>query len=416
MRATAVIGAAFGDEGKGLIVDFLAAKDPANTIVVRHNGGAQAGHTVCRPDGRRHAFSHIGAGTFAGAATFLSRYFIVNPLLWEKEAEELALVQRLDPAGLDGSVEKETAAGECYSEPPPLYVDPAAPFTTPYDMLVNQEFERHREKARHGSCGMGINETVTRCATLPGYVGNAASPIWLHDFLRVARDYSLARVKTEVANPSDLFMERLYSEGVRDGFMRAMDAFLKVALFTEQLPKQYERIIFEGAQGLLLDEKHEFFPHVTRSRTGLTNVIKVAARNRIRELDVVYVMRCYMTRHGVGPFPTEAPDLSFEDTTNVENGWQGPLRFGRLDVGLVSDAIVRDLDACLQGFAIARTPRLAVTHLDQAGDAVWPTTDYNAVANMTGVAVHYRSFGPTREDVDNTYYSGTAKPPREATV
>src|SRR5262245_50739362 len=69
VRATAVIGANFGDEGKGLLTDYLAAKDPAGTVVIRCNGGAQAGHTVVTPAGRRHVFHHLGSGSLAGAST-----------------------------------------------------------------------------------------------------------------------------------------------------------------------------------------------------------------------------------------------------------------------------------------------------------------------------------------------------------
>ena len=63
MRVKAIIGANYGDEGKGLATDYLTGPD---SLVVRFNGGAQAGHTVCTPSGQRHVFSHIGAGSFRG--------------------------------------------------------------------------------------------------------------------------------------------------------------------------------------------------------------------------------------------------------------------------------------------------------------------------------------------------------------
>jgi len=79
-EANVVIGANYGDEGKGAAVDRLATEAGAQCLVVRFNGGAQAGHTVETPDGRRHVFSHFGAGSFAGARTFLSRFFVSNPI------------------------------------------------------------------------------------------------------------------------------------------------------------------------------------------------------------------------------------------------------------------------------------------------------------------------------------------------
>ena len=89
----AVIGAVYGDEGKGRLVDYLASLTP--TLVVRHNGGAQAGHTVVTPEGLRHVFHHFGSGTFVGSPTYLSRFFIVNPLIWSQEASVLPLIPRV---------------------------------------------------------------------------------------------------------------------------------------------------------------------------------------------------------------------------------------------------------------------------------------------------------------------------------
>lgn len=67
--ARVVIGAQFGDEGKGWLTDHHAARMGGDGIVARFNGGAQAGHTVVASDGRRHVFSHVGSGALTGAAT-----------------------------------------------------------------------------------------------------------------------------------------------------------------------------------------------------------------------------------------------------------------------------------------------------------------------------------------------------------
>ena len=95
-KAYAVIGANFGDEGKGLMTDYFCRTND-NPIDIRINGGAQAGHTVCTPEGERHIFSHIGAGYFAGADTYLSEFFIANPMLFvkEKNTPAFTLYQKL---------------------------------------------------------------------------------------------------------------------------------------------------------------------------------------------------------------------------------------------------------------------------------------------------------------------------------
>ena len=138
-NAIVVVGANFGDEGKGLAVDTIVARDPDATVI-RFNGGAQAGHTVVAEDGRRHVFSHFGAGTLRGAATFLSRFFVVQPSIFVREAVELAGI------GVN----------------PVVFVDPDAQVTTPFDVFINQWVEETRGGTRHGSVGVGFGETIER--------------------------------------------------------------------------------------------------------------------------------------------------------------------------------------------------------------------------------------------------------------
>jgi len=89
--------------------------------------------------------------------------------------------------------------------------------------------------------------------------------------------------------------------------------------------------VFEGAQGLLLDQNNkEFFPHLTRSNTGMRNVNALAEMAGFTDLDIYYVTRTYLTRHGAGPLPGEDASMHFEDKTNGQNEWQGALRFAPL--------------------------------------------------------------------------------------
>ena len=159
---------------------------------------------------------------------------------------------------------------------------------------------------------------------------------------------------------------------------------------------------FLKAQGLLLDEKHRFFPHVTRSRTGLHNVVRIANEIGIQELDAVYVTRAYMTRHGAGPFPTERPGMSFPDPTNAPNEWQGQLRFGDLDTNLVAQSIANDLS---DAGSLDVSPSLAVTCLDQL-----PDSDAIAIAEACGLKLAYTSHGPSRGRVTEAAFpSASAK-------
>lgn len=379
MKATAVIGACFGDEGKGLVTDYLAAQEPNHTLVVRFNGGAQAGHTVHVPGGRRHVFHHVGAGTLAGANTFLSRHFIVNPMLWSKEVYNPGIYELIDGHNVS------------------VMIDPAAPMTTPYDMLVNQELERLRGFPRHGSCGVGINETVTRNGDrlFATYAGDMFNLDELRSKLALIREqYIPTRVDEMEIEPSKTFWARLASLELVDGFIGAAMSMQRMAKFStwEHAIDGVDHVVFEGAQGLLLDEHHRFFPHVTRSRTGLTNVVQLAKQIGLDEVRAFYVARAYMTRHGNGPFPTERADRQFSDDTNKTNQFQGPLRFGDLDQDLIEEAI--NLDLTNAGKVVSVSAALAMTCLDQVNE-----DPSGAFAEAIGLPVTLRSYGPTRGDV-----------------
>lgn len=354
-RTTAVIGAAFGDEGKGLMVDYLCRLSGAEPMVVRFNGGAQAGHTVVTPDERRHVFHHFGAGTLAGARTYLSRDFLVNPILWLKEYEEL---QRL---GLRTR----------------LFVDREAPLTTIVDMIEGQDRERLK---KHGSCGAGVYATVMRqrCPEFRLFAGDLERPVYLANRLERLRKFT-------DANVSDEMMQRFLDDCE---LMRAQINLCDSRIIIDQ-PGD---VIFEGAQGLLLGEDHnEFFPHLTPSQPGLVNVRKIADECMIDRVNVVYVVRSYLTRHGAGPLPQEDPELAYVDTTNVENEWQGSLRFAPLNTPnqrMIARAVMSDYAfSARQDYRCA----IAMTHVDQA-QAGFPDLDH--------LRIGYRAHGPISDQVE----------------
>ena len=351
MRNIAIIGAGFGDEGKGHITDYIASESP-HPLVVRYNGGAQAGHTVVTPDGTRHVFGHFGSGSLAGAATFLSRFFIVNPMVWRAERDLLANIGYY----------------------PDVYIHPYASLTTPYDMLANQVL------AKHGTCGLGIHETLARA--VPTTVGMPINSIY--ERCQVIRNLTRDRLAGKLNHDQQ---EWLDSNNVLDNFMSDL-AEMKNDTYMVALPRYYDTIIFEGAQGLLLDEDSEYFPYVTHSKTGLPNIVELCREFEIDNLEVIYVTRSYMTRHGPGPFPTETSALWFEDQTNAPNTFQGKLRFGHL----YPEHLVKTIDADLAtATSIDIHPMIAVTCLDQLDRK--PATD---------IPVAYESRGASRDAIWRT--------------
>lgn len=392
-EAKAVIGTGYGDEGKGLITDALVAGCGAAVTVVRFNGGAQAGHTVRLLDGRRHVFHHIGSGTLAGASTFLSRFFVANPILLATEIADLAAM----------------------GFTPRLAIDPDAPITTPFDMMINQFAETARGTGRHGSCGLGFGETLERqsrseFALTAGRLEKDARA----SLLAIRRKWvpnRLARLGLWPLSPADLAL--IHDDAITEHWLEDITAFLdKVTISETTKLKEVDAIIFEGAQGLQLDQDRGAFPHVTRSNTGLKNVLTLAGEVGITHLEAIYVTRSYATRHGAGPLAHElpaAPHANVVDTTNVTNPWQGPLRFGTLDLSILGQAIADDLSDAVSS-ATTVSHALAMTCLDQiaaetsyiAGgciDQAPPEEIAVMAAQAAGTARLFTSHGPTREAV-----------------
>lgn len=387
-KLSAVIGANYGDEGKGLATDFLSNK---NTLVVRYNSGAQAGHTVVAPDGSRHVFHHFGSGTLRGASTFLSEHFAVHPMFFGRELQELRKL----------------------GVRPEVYIDPYAPITTPYDVMINQAVEMSRGNGRHGSCGMGFNETINRSTT---------SKLFKIDFLDIQfgseyktklRDilkYYVPMRLEELKLPKDslphLDDERIMDRFIRDSEFVAMNAKTTMWKVISLLWK--DDILFEGAQGLLLDMNSRDFPHVTRSKTGLHNVVTLMEQADFKEeLHAHYISRTYLTRHGAGPMPHEMksglPYSRVKDETNVYNPHQEHLRFGYLSKHRLISEITQDLRNARN---VKVVPNLFLTCVDQLErDEYINYFDENGVLCVQ----YYKEFGSSilnKIEGKSTFFSG----------
>ena len=344
-RARAVIGANFGDESKGLVTEYLCAMQGAG-MVVRFNGGSQAGHTVVTPAGARHVFHHFGCGTFCDVPTFLSQFFVCNPLVCMYEANEL-LALKVNPT---------------------LYAHPNCLVTTFADMMINQEKEKARGDKRHGSVGVGVNETINRSDISELRI--TMSDLWnntpLEDrLMQICTKYATYRMGKPIEHPESMISD----------FIRCCAKFadsvhpLGIAQCVDP--------IFEGAQGLLLDQDNkEFYPHLTRSNTGMKNVRMLCQQAGISEVDIYYVSRTYLTRHGAGRLPGEDPRMRYHDDTNVDHPFQGPLRFAPLDTNAI-------LDRC-RADAKTRNYKLVLTHCDQ---------------REAPCSADLYAFGPTREHI-----------------
>ena len=316
-RILAVIGAGFGDEGKGLAVDHFCSVGEG-CLVVRHNGGAQAGHTV-KSGEKRFVFHQLSSGSFRRADTYMAETFLPDLFKIEEEISGFAAVSGHIPV-IFGNV------GACIT-----IID---------DVLLNMALETSRGKNRHGSCGMGINEAVLRSEagfgiTLGEVCGMSAEALERR-LSQIRREYVYPRLSAlgldDAGEYSQLIRSARVTENAAEGILRGAE-YITPSYGLRELAGGRERIVFEGAQGLLLDsENKRFSPHVTASRTGIRNPMDICRGSGLELDTAVYVMRSYVTRHGAGPLPCECEPGELgeivPDKTNVENQWQGRLRYG----------------------------------------------------------------------------------------
>jgi len=349
IQAKAVVGAGYGDEGKGLLTDVLASETP-DGIVVRSNGGAQAGHSVVTAAGVRHVFHHVGSGALAGAATHLSRHFIAHPMLFLEEWSALRAL------GAELRVSS----------------DPRALITTPFDVAINQAVELSRGRARHGSTGVGFGETIER--SMQPELALTTQDLYKPDLKlrlgRIAREWMPMRLNVlGVAELPEVLAQVWDEDAIIARFAEDCDAYLdRVVLLPDRRLGTEGNVVFEAAQGLMLDQDYGTFPHVTRSHTGIANMLDIAAEAGIEHLEVTYVTRCYVTRHGAGPLPLEQPrlhNIEVSDPTNLPNAWQGALRLAPLDTRSLRAAISWDLQHAAH-VSMRVHAQLAITCLDQA--------------------------------------------------
>ena len=372
-----VIGANFGDEGKGLMTDYFCSKVPLTEKVlnVRFNGGAQAGHTVVAPDGRRHIFGHLGAGSFLpNVATYLSSDFIINPILFRREYEKLQSI---------GVV-------------PMVYVHPACLLTFPQDMMINQFIEKRRGEDRHGSCGVGIYETILRSKKDSSITMDTLSALSGKHFQVDISYYGAERIeKLFGIGLEDKEKALLINQNIRAHFNQDVKFFMDHVVITdERIFKQFNYVVFEGAQGLMLDQNNkDYFPHLTPSNTGVRNIAPYL--ESYMDVEVIYVTRPYVTRHGAGKLPNECPKEMISkfikpDLTNHINDWQGEFRYAPLNVSELMARCEEDIKHLnFPMKPINAKLSYAVTHMDES-------VPYNLIPYSEDL---YLSFGPCRVNV-----------------
>lgn len=403
--AKIVVGLGYGDEGKGTIVDFLARGSPAPVTVVRFNGGGQAAHNVIDADGTHHTFSQFGSGTLSGARTHLSRFMLVDPFSMHAEAVHLAEI--MGPETFDDTLRDVFRL---------VTIDKECTIVTPFHIAANRIREAARGNERHGSCGMGIHEAASdrekgiflRAGQLSLEVDLIKDGVYEPHPYHCMREIQARKLASfdpatleEVARQSeDLAVQvQILRDPEAPGlFLETMRTLLVNVHFTEGLEVGIEdELIFEGAQGVLLDEEYGLeFPYVTHSTTTPANALTLLEEIEYEgEIQVIGVTRPYHTRHGRGPFPQENAWLTrrLPDEHNGYGDWQEGFRVGQLAHDQLQYAV-----GCCGGI-----DAVAVTCLDRLPDMLGPgfapeNVTLADIESTCGAPVIITSHGPSCTD------------------
>lgn len=328
-KALITVGLGYGDEGKGTVVDYLTNLHGAR-LVVRYSGGPQAAHNVYVKD-RHFCFQQLSSGSLAGADTLLTGDMRVNPLLLMREMEEFH---------------------HNFGYLPTVYIDEKLLVNTTFHALVNRIIEKRNN---HGSCGLGVWHTSELVLL---YIADLQDSILLRmkleQMLDMARNYQKDYPDCDEKN--ELFNDRLMKEEI-DALCSFYSNFIKndkIRILKNdsifELFNLHDTIVFEAAQGVLLDAFKGEMPHVSATRTTSEPAVEVVEKyirysNQYSQSpasvakEIIGITRCYQTRHGNGHLSFEHEGLRPDGEDNNFNEFQKDFRVGELDFSNLKKAI-----------------------------------------------------------------------------
>ena len=359
MNVHMVIGAGWGDEGKGTITAKIAAKDPTNTIVVLNNGGAQRGHSVFYQD-KVYNNKHFGSASCLGSATFFGPMFIMDPMQFTQEYNLNWM--------------KTT---------PTIFRHKECRWVTPFDIIINQN--NAIKQGLHNTCGMGIWKTIQRFSN--SRFKWSFDEFMLNDYEHryeyidgIANWYQSSLLKEQLLPEyAPFFTDLLLRKGLIDHFISDCEFLYRAtrSVNNYEFIKLYQNVIFENGQGLAIGDNGNDDSEKTPSYTGLKTLDKSFVsllQDCIESFTIHYVSRTYETRHGDDTSfnPVKRKLISYyigEDFNNHYNQWQGEFKYNTLNSMLLTQRILKDLNdlnPIIRDKQITKTI-LELTHCDEVG-------------------------------------------------
>ncbi|WP_293446314.1 adenylosuccinate synthase [Persephonella sp.] len=286
-KSLVILGSQWGDEGKGKIVDLLT---PDYDYVVRYQGGSNAGHTVIVGD-KKYALHLIPSGILReGKKNIISNGVVIA-------LEELI-------------AEMEKVKEVCGDFEGRLFISDRAHIVFPYHKILDGLSEKKKGKDKVGTTLKGIGPAyMAKYARTGIRIADLFDPPYFKARLESAMGEAREIAEKIYGESFDLSVERVYDETLKL-FEKISDLVADTSLMLDTALRKGERVLFEGAQGTMLDIDMGTYPYVTSSNAsalGLCNGTGVSPK-LIGQAEVYGVSKAYVTRVGAGPFPTELND------------------------------------------------------------------------------------------------------------
>lgn len=312
MAGVVVVGSQWGDEGKGKITDYLAHRAD---IVVRYQGGNNAGHTI-EFNHQKYALRLIPSGIFSGNDVILGNGMVINPKALLEEIQYLK----------DASIKTDA-----------ILISDRAHVVLPYHIQIDELQEKQRANKNIGTTKKGIGPTyVDKYARIGIRIGE-----FIDEALFKERLEEVLPIKKKEFPEITFTSEEIFNE-YKEYAKQIKPMVSDTALVLDQAFKEGKNILFEGAQGTMLDIDYGTYPFVTSSHPGANGVCEGAGIGPIMIDEAIGIVKAYTTRVGSGAFPTEIEGEMANQIREVGHEYgtvtKRPRRIGWFDAVVVNQA------------------------------------------------------------------------------